>query len=95
MTTQQHAYDLFIAWGIALSFITILIIIFMVWALAYNEMLDRINPFGPFIRLAENRQKHKQRLQEMKMRASLINSGTDPDYVTFMEKECDRRDEIH
>lgn len=77
-------HDMF-GWGLALSFIIIVVLILFVWYLADTGKL--YNPFGPFIRAFERWHKVHLDIVKMKAMASLHKHGTDPDYIAYLERE--------
>jgi hypothetical protein len=79
MSAQQHFWDLFMAWGLGLGFVVIIVIL----AAAIGMMTS-----STFQSEWKLRRAHKRQKQLMKMRAELSRRGTDPEYVKFLEKEA-------
>lgn len=82
MTSQQHYWDTFMAWGLGLTFVLIigLVICFAYWVDQGYVRFDFLKA----------RHEHKRKLELMKTRAELIHSGLDEDYVKYLEKQLDR-----
>jgi hypothetical protein len=85
VTEQQHFWDLFYAWSLALGFVLTVILTGFIWASVYQGNFT--NPLAPLIRAAEARRVHRQKMELIRLKAQLARDGLDPAYVAFLEKE--------
>ena len=75
----------FWGWCLALGFLLAVALLFFAWSDHKS-----INPFAPFIRAYETRQKHKHELAKIRLRAELARKGIDPGYIKFLEDELNK-----
>jgi hypothetical protein len=86
MTPEQQQWaNNFHAWCLGLGFIVTIVVVCYIGFLIHEG--DFGNPFSPFVRAFEARQRHRHFMQAMKLRVELTKTGLDPEYVKFIEKE--------
>jgi hypothetical protein len=52
--------------------------------------IELANPLGPFLRMLESRQRHRQQIQRDRLQLELVKARrANPDYTAFLERQAD------
>jgi membrane protein required for beta-lactamase induction len=79
MTPQETL----VGWGVALGFILTVLVVSLLAAGVGNGSVK--SPLAPFIRAFERRQAHRHKMAELRLRAKIVRSGSDPEYIRFLQ----------